>query len=190
MPVTTLLVALLAVAVLVGAAVLTYRRRAIDQERRRVASLEAFAEQIRTVSETLPDPVTPREPPPRAPRPLAPVGSRGRTALLDALNEGVDRARADGTRLSAALVSSSSPALTLADDVSTVTGTPAYEVGARSVAIVVPGAGRADVLGLLARIQASCDAHGDAVELEPDEDAIALLTRLLAAAGRDESEKR
>jgi hypothetical protein len=178
--VTTLLVALLVIAVLVGAAVLTYRRRAIEQERRRVASLEAFAEQIRTVSETLPDPVAPREPPPRAPGPLAPAGSRGRTALLDALNDGVERARADGTRLSVALVSSAVPAPALADEVSAVTGTPAYEVGARSVAIVVPGAGRADALGLVARIQAGCDAHGDAVELEPDEDAVALLTRLLA----------
>ena len=177
---TTLLVALLVAAVLVGAAVLTYRRRAIEQERRRVASLEAFAEQIRTVSETLTDPVAPREPPPRAPGTLAPAGSRGRTALLDALNDGVDRARADGTRLSVALVSSVLPALALADEVSAVAGTPAYEVGPRSVAIVVPGAGRADALGLVARIQASCDAQGDAVELEPDEDAVALLTRVLA----------
>ncbi len=187
---TLLVVALLFVAVLVGVAVLTYRRRAIQQERRRVASLEAFAEQIRAVSEALPDSVAPREPPPRAPGPLAPTGSRGRTALLDALNDGVARARADGTRLSVALVSSGAPASTLADDVSAVAGAPAYEVGARSVAIVVPGAGRADALGLLARIQASCDAHGDAVELEPDEDALALLTRLLAGAGGDESEKR
>ena len=187
---TLLVVALLFVAVLVGAAVLTYRRRAIEQERRRVASLAAFAEQIRTVAATLPDPVAPREPPPRAPGPLAPAGSRGRTALLDALNDGVDRARADGTRLSVALVSSGALAGALADDVSAVAGAPAYEVGARRVAIVVPGAGRADALGLLARIQASCGAHGDAVELEPGEDAVGLLTRLLAGAARDESEER
>ncbi len=188
---TTLLVALLVVTVLVGAAVLRFRRRAIEQERRRVASLEALDRQIRTLSATLPDPVAAREPMPRAPGPLAPAGSRGRTALLDALSDAVDRARADGTRLSLACVSSGSSAVALADAVSTVTGTRAYEVGPRNVAIVVPGAGRADALGLLARIQAACGASGDAVELEPDEDAVALLTRLLSGpASREDPEER
>ena len=187
---TTLLVALLVVAVLVAAGVFAYRRRAIEQERRRVASLEAFAEQLRTVTATLPDPIAPREPPPRAPGPLAPAGSRGRTALLDALSDAVERARVDGTRLSVALVSSGSSAPRLADEVSAVTATPAYEVGPRAAAFVVPGAGRADALGVLARIQAACGAHGDAVELEPDEDAVALLTRLLAGGDGDTPEER
>ena len=72
-----------------------------------------------------------------------------------------------------------------------VTGTGAYEVGPRNVAIVVPGAGRADALGLLARIQAACGATGDAVELDPDEDAVALLTRLLSGpASREDPEER
>lgn len=177
---TTLLVALLVVAVLVGAAVLTFRRRAIEQERRRVASLEALDRQIRTLSAALPDPVAAREPLPRAPGPLAPAGSRGRTALLDALSDAVERARVERARLSLARVSSGASAVVLADAVSAVTGVQAYEVGARSVAIVVPGAGRADALGLLARIQAACGATGDAVELEPGDDAVALLTRLLS----------
>ena len=54
------------------------------------------------------------------------------------------------------------------------------EVGARSVALVVPGSGRADALGVLARIQAACGATGNAVELEPDDDAVGLVSRLLA----------
>ena len=58
-----------------------------------------------------------------------------------------------------------------------VAGAPAYEVGPRSVVLVAPGAGRAEALGLLARIQAASGATGTAVELEPDEDAVALLTR-------------
>ena len=74
---------------------------------------------------------------------------------------------------------------------SAVTGTRAYEVGPRHVAIVVPGAGRAEALGLLARIQAACEATGDAVELEPDDDAVALVTRLLSGpASGDDPEDR
>ena len=72
------------------------------------------------------------------------------------------------------------PAASLADDVRAVAGSEGYEVGTGSVALVVPGAGRADALGLLARIQAACGATGSAVELEPDEDAVELVARLLA----------
>ena len=62
----------------------------------------------------------------------------------------------------------------------TAAGAQAYEVGYRSVALVAPRHGRADALGLLARIQAACGATGTAVEREPDEDAVELLTRLLS----------
>jgi hypothetical protein len=74
-------------------------------------------------------------------------------------------ARADGSRLSVAVVESGSTgAAALADEVAAVTGGDAYEVGARAVALVVPGVGRADALGVLARIQAACGATGSAAE--------------------------
>jgi hypothetical protein len=54
-------------------------------------------------------------------------------------------------------------------------------VGSRAVALVVPGAGRADALGVIARIQAACGATGNAVELAPGDDAVTLVTRLLSS---------
>ena len=178
---TTTLLVLLGASVLVAALAFAFGRRAIAKERHRVAALAALAERLGQITATLDEPVPPVEPPPRTPAPLAPAGSRGRTALLDAVTAAVVRAREGGSRLSVALVESGSmSAFALAPEVVDIAGGDAYEVGARSVALVVPGVGRADALGVLARIEATCGASGSAVELEPGEDAVELLARLLA----------
>ncbi len=174
------LVAVLAVVAFAGGAL---RRGAIERERRRVAALTALADRLGQISATHDLPAAAIEPPPRAPRPLTPIRSRGRAALLDALAEAVGRAASEGSRLAIALVESpGTAAAALADDVEAIAGAQAYEVGPRSVALVAPGVGRAEALGLLARVQAATGATGTAVELEPEEDAVALLTRLLSAA--------
>ena len=69
---------------------------------------------------------------------------------------------------------------TLAGVVHEVAHAEAYAVGPRSVALVLPGLGRADALGVLARIEAQCASSGRAVELEPREDAVEFAARLLA----------
>jgi hypothetical protein len=174
---------LVALAIVAAAAVALwkFRRRAIEQERRRVTELTTLALRLREMSDALELPPAVVEPPPRPPTPLPPIAPGGRAAFIDALTEAVARARAEGTRLTAAVVESgSTSSAALAGDVQNVTGAEAYEVGARSVALVVPGSGRADALGVLARIQAACGATGNAVELEPDDDAVGLVSRLLA----------
>ena len=174
------LVAVLAVVAVAGGAL---RRSSIERERRRVAALTALADRLGQISATHDLPAAAIEPPPRAPRPLTPIRSRGRAALLDALAEAVGRAASERSRLAIALVESpGAAAAALADDVEAIAGAQAYEVGPRSVALVAPGVGRAEALGLLARVQAATGATGTAVELERDEDAVALLTRLLSAA--------
>jgi hypothetical protein len=185
---TPVLVGLVVLGILVVAAVAVwaFRRRAIEQERRRVAALTTLAIRLREVSDSLEAPGAAAEPPPRPPTPLTAVEPGGRGAFIEALTEAVAHARADSSRLTAALVESdSTTSAALAGEVATVTGGDAYEVGARSVALVVPGAGRADALGVLARIQAACGATGNAVELEPGDDAVALATRLLSSRGED-----
>lgn len=179
----SLVVSLLAVVAVVAVAGGVLRRSAIERERRRVAALSALADRLAQLAATHDLPTATIEPPPRAPGPLTPLGSRGRAALLDALADAVRRAASERSRLAIALVESpGTAAATLAEDVHAIAGAPAYEVGPRSVVLVAPGAGRAEALGLLARIQAASGATGTAVELEPDEDAVALLTRLLSAA--------
>ena len=69
---------------------------------------------------------------------------------------------------------------TLAGVVHEVAHAEAYAVGPRAVALVLPGLGRADALGVLARIEAQCASSGRAVELEPREDAVEFAARLLA----------
>ena len=105
----------------------------------------------------------------------------GRAALVDATSAAVRRARADGTRLAVAIVESDRGAETIARDVASLAGLPTYAIGPRSLALVLPGSGRADAFGVLARIEVACGATGRAVELEPGEDAVELLARLLAA---------
>lgn len=176
-----LVVLLLTLAAVLAAAGVVLRRRGLERERRRLAALTALAERLGRVPPTPDEQVVVEEPSPRAPAPLTPAGPRGRAALLDALADAVGRAGSEGSRLSVALVESpATAAAALADEVEAIAGAHAYEVGPRSVALVAPGHGRADALGLLARIQAACGATGTAVEREPDEDAVELLTRLLS----------
>ena len=157
-------------------------RRALDRERRRVDALTSLESRLRsaTASLELPAPAPERE---QYSAPLAAPGSRGRAALLEALTDAVAGARADRSRLSVALVESRETSATvLAAEVADATGSQSYEVGPRAVALVVRGGGRAEALGLLARIQAACGARGDAVELQPGESAVGLLTRALSTS--------
>ena len=107
-------------------------------------------------------------------------GAPGRVALVDALGEAVAAARADDSRLSAAVVD----AATVLDDalvaqLAVIAETGVYVVGPRSVAIVFPGLGRAAALGVLAKIEAAYGFQGRVVERERDEDAVELVLRLL-----------
>jgi hypothetical protein len=179
----TALVFVLLVAAAVAAAAWVFRRGAIEREQRRVDVLTALAGQLEGVTASLREPrAAPPEPLSRAPAPLAGVEPRGRAALVDATTGAARRARAEGTRLAVALVEAAAGgADELGSDVASVAGSTVYTVGPRSIAVVLPGASRAEALGVLARIQASCGASGHAVELEPDEEAVELLARLFDA---------
>ncbi len=185
---TVWVVAIVALAASVAvAAIAITRRRAVARERQRVTALTALAERIDAAVAPL------RRPPPALPEPRARgsdltaplVADRlpGRAALIDAAAAAVADARAGGWRLSAALVTvagDTTPAA-LADTVRSLAGAPVYAVGPSSVAVTLPGVGRADALGLLARIEAEVSSTGRAVELGPDEDAVEFVTRLLDA---------
>lgn len=174
----------LAFLVLVVLGAWAFRQRAIEQERRRVAVLTSLATRLGDVTASLEVPATVAEPPPGPPTRLPAIEPGGRAAFIDALTEAVAAARADGSRLTAALVESGSAgSAALVGDVRAVTGGDAYQVGSRAVAIVLPDTGRADALGVLARIQAACGATGNAVELEPGDGdgAVAFATRLLSS---------
>jgi hypothetical protein len=107
----------------------------------------------------------------------------GRVALVDAVEAAVARAQTDGTRLAIGLVDTDGElTAALAERIRDVGGAPIYSVGTRSVALVLPGFGRAGALGVLARIQATCAVSGRAVELAPGEEATELIARLLAPA--------
>jgi hypothetical protein len=178
---TALVLVLLVVAVVVASG-WGFRRRAIEREHRRVDALNALAGQLEGVAGSLRASRAPApEPLSRAPAPLPRVAPGGRAALLDATSEAVSRARAEETRLAVAVVEAAKRgADELGGDVASAVGLTAYTVGPQSVAVVLPGAGRAEALGALARIQAACGANGHAVELEPDEEAVELLARLLS----------
>jgi len=107
----------------------------------------------------------------------------GRAAFVETLGTEVERAGARGTRLAAAVVRhpEAVTASRLADIVREIAKAPVYVVGPRSVAVALPGTGRADALGILARVEASCGARGSAVELEPGETATRLTVRLLGS---------
>lgn len=108
-------------------------------------------------------------------------GLPGRAALLHAAAATIDEVRLAGRRLSAAVVRAAEAGpRELAAEARAVAEVPVYAVGPRSVALVLPDLGRADALGVLARIEARCPSSGKAVELEPGEDATELVARLLA----------
>lgn len=174
----------LAVAVAVGVACvwIALRRRA-EWEARRAARFAELAARIGAAVSSI-DGV--RVVPfahvdtPRPPAQDVDEGLPGRAALLRAAATQVGDARLGGRRLSAALVrTAAAGARELAVEAHAVADVPAYAVGPQAVAIVLPGLGRADALGLLARIEARCPSSGKAVELEPGEDAVELVARLL-----------
>ena len=119
-------------------------------------------------------------PPSSAPAPLVEDDLAGRAGLLQKLAVDVAGAHSHGDRLAAAVVrSEDGDAATLARDARSVADVPVYTVGPRAVALVLPGLGRADALGVLARIETRCPSSGRAVELESGEDAVELAARLL-----------
>jgi hypothetical protein len=184
-----LIVAVAATLLVVLVAWRARRRRAVRRDRR-LAALEATARRIDTAVGSLreldlhdrdePAPTIPRDGPP----PPVADDLPGRAALVEALTTRVAEARSEGSRVAAAFVrSGADDATTLARHVRTVVDAPVYAVGTRAVAFVLPGLGRAEALGLLARIEAACHTSGRAVELEQGEDGVDLVARLLETGG-------
>jgi len=181
----------IAVAVLAGIAILVVasRRRHVARARRRLEALTEVAARIdRAVASlgelTLISPHDPVEAAPASPEraPLVEDDLAGRAGLLQELALDVAGAHSQGDRLAAAVVRSEDcDAATLAREARSVAGVPVYTVGPRAVALVLPGLGRADALGVLARIETLCPSSGRAVELESGEDAVELAARLLAS---------
>jgi len=116
------------------------------------------------------------------PAPVVEDDLAGRAGLLQELALDIAGAQSQGDRLAAAVVrSEDGDAATLARDARSVADVPVYTVGPRAVALVLPGLGRADALGVLARIETRCPSSGRAVELESGEDAVELAARLLGS---------
>lgn len=189
---TALLVALLAAAVLLVLVAVLARRRARAREARRVEALARLAERLEASLEDLRPPAFPpveSVPPPHGGDvPLVTERLPGRAALLDAVAGDVARAAAGGSRLTVARVRTAggtSPE-ELADAVREVAGRPAYAVGPAASAFTLPGLGRADGLGTLARIESRLASTGRAVEWRPDETAVELVARLLGEPGSGE----
>jgi hypothetical protein len=181
---TAWLLALGAALLLLGAAVLV-RRRGVERDRRRAQALGRLAERL---ERSLGDVRAPTFPPlePAAPQtegrmPLVDDRLPGRAALLDAVAAEVERARAGSTRLTIVLVrvAGSEDGDSLVDAVREVTGRGAYLVGPGVVAFTLPGLGRADGLGTVARIESQSPSAGHAVEWMPGETAAELVARLL-----------
>lgn len=187
---TAVLVALVVVAtVALVLLVVTGRRNARTRERQRVEALARLGERIDAVLAPLRrSPVELPAPPVRPSAATAPVVADrlpGRAAFVDAVTAAVAAARASEGRLAAAFVvaSGDTTSAELADCVRHHADAPVYAVGPSSVAVALPGLGRADALGVLARVEAAVASTGRAVELGPDEDAVELVARLLSAAG-------
>ena len=105
----------------------------------------------------------------------------GRVAFLDALEAEVARASDADTRLAVAVVREPDAPTGQAPDVLRELGAEAvYSVGPGAHAVVLAGAGRAEALGLLAKVEARCGAGGAAVERAEGESALELYVRLLS----------
>jgi len=179
----------LAATALAGIAILVVasRRRHVARARRRLEVLTEVAARIDRAVASLGeltlisshDPVDAASPS-SDPAPLVEDDLAGRAGLLRELASDIAGAHSQGGRLAAAVVrSENGDAATLARDARSVADVPVYTVGPRAVALVLPGLGRADALGVLARIQTRCPSSGRAVELESGEDAVELAARLL-----------
>ena len=185
-PGLALVVLAAAVALGLACAWIAVRRRA-EREARRAARLAEIAARIDAAVSSIgevgvSEPVEPRTAPTSGvTAPDVDDGLPGRLALLAAVDAEVHGARAEGRRLSAAVVrSADAEPRSLAAEAHAVAEVPVYAVGPRAVALVLPGLGRAEALGVLARIEARCASSGRAVELEAGEDAVELVARLLA----------
>ena len=178
----------LAVAALAASVILLVasRRRHVARARRRLEALTEVAARIDRAVASLgeltmlsDEPADAASPSP-APAPLVEDDLAGRAGLLQELALDVAGALSQGDRLAAAVVRcEDGDAATLARDARSVADVPVYTVGPRAVALVLPGLGRADALGVLARIETRRPSSGRAVELESGEDAVELAARLL-----------
>jgi hypothetical protein len=185
----------LSAAALAGALVVAFlaqRRRAARAARRRTTlaeiaeRIDAAVTSLRGLAITRPPHQAPPSPLEDVPAPPVDGELPGRAGLLQALALSVSDARSRGSRLAAAVVrASDDDAPALAGRARSVTDVPVYAVGPRAIALVLPGLGRADALGVLAQIEARCPSSGKAVELAPGEDAAELAARLLGTTGSD-----
>ena len=105
----------------------------------------------------------------------------GRAAFLDALEAEVARAADVDARLAVAVVREPTEPTGQVPDVLRELGAGAvYAVGPGAHAVVLAGAGRAEALGLLAKVEVRCGAGGAAVERAEGESALELYVRLLS----------
>ena len=162
-PTVALVVLGLAALIVVLATVVVARARRA-RATRRVAALVDVADRIDAAVSSLGE-LTPVDGPDaqadldEVPDPARPVEGTlpGRAGLLWAIATGIADARSRGLRLAAAVVrSGDEDASSLAAHARSVADVPVYAVGPGAVALVLPGLGRADALGLLARIEAEC----------------------------------
>jgi hypothetical protein len=105
----------------------------------------------------------------------------GRVAFLDALEVEVARTADADARLAVALVlAGNAPTGQVPEVLRELGADEVYAVGPGASAVVLAGAGRADALGLLARVEARCGAGGTAIERSEGETALELYVRLLS----------
>ena len=177
-----------AVGSLLGLAWLARGRRSA-QRSRRLAALAEVAERVDAAIASLPEPrpAKPLEPAPPASSTKSPATADevpGRADLVDELRRAVDEARTNDARVTAAVVEATAELdAARAREVAATADRSVYLVGPRSLALVLPGLGRAAALGVLARIQATHGMQGRVVELEPGETAVEFAARLLAPDG-------
>lgn len=186
-------------------AIVAYRhRRRAAAEQRRLAALAGLAETMTELSEQLRRTTSttrgPREPdrtPPVRPTPPLVGGLPGRTALLELLVADVDVAQRSEARLAIAVMSVTSTGpeeaalVDAAHVLGEVSGEQVHRTGSTSLAVVLPGRGRAEALAVIARTEATLRARSGtgrprlaesaAVELGRDEDAVGLLARAASA---------
>jgi len=105
----------------------------------------------------------------------------GRVAFLDALEVEVARAAEADDRLAVAVVRKPDAPTGQVPEVLRELGAGAvYAVGPGAYAVVLAGAGRAEALGLLAKVEARCGAGGAGVERAEGESALELYVRSLS----------
>jgi sarcosine oxidase gamma subunit len=104
----------------------------------------------------------------------------GRVAFLGALEAAVSRAVEADERLAVAVIQGPASGGQAPDVLREDGAGEVYAVGPGAYAIVLPRAGRAEALGVLAKVEARCGAVGAAVERSEGESALELYVRLLS----------